>query len=221
MKRAKTLLFKRGGMGASDGGPMPDRMIRELSTVVGTMISPFEEGVKRPGVISYGLTHYGYDFRVADEFVVFPEWSASKLIDPKDMNPEGSGEHVKLGEARMSVYGRGWVLQLPPHSMALGHTVETFDIPEDVIAFAYGKSTYCRCGLILNMSPFEPGWKGQSTLCLVNPTVSTISVYANEGIGQLVFHLGYEVCSSPYNMKGGKYQDARGILGPTVDKEKT
>jgi dCTP deaminase len=192
------------------GGVMPDRIIQAMASK--GMIRPFEEGVDRPGRISYGLTHYGYDVRLASEFISFAEWNASKRIDPKTLEPLEDGEAVvptDLGvdhDDETGLHTR--YLCLPPHSMALGYTVEYLDIPEDVVATVEGKFTYAKCGLIVSCPPLEPGWSGQPLLCLVNPTVSTIKVYADEGIAQVQFHIGYDACQTSYNDKRGNTEES-------------
>jgi dCTP deaminase len=188
-------------------GILPDFIIRHLAQDHG-MISPFEEGTKREGKISYGLTHYGYDFRLGYENYLFAEWGANKLIDPKQMVPKEDGEYVEVDSDCILV---------PPHSMLLGQTIEEWNIPEDVVAEARGKSTYARCGLIVNTTPFEPGWRGKATICILNPTVSSIRVYPGEGIGQMMFHVGLAAPEQGYHQKSGKYQDSQGVTGSTVD----
>lgn len=165
------------------------------------MITPFALGERRPGKLSYGLTSYGYDFRIGEEFQIFSP--AGGVIDPKNFDPNICHRVVAVD---------GYV-DIPPHSFALSHTVERFCIPRDIITVCVGKSTYARCALFLNITPFEPEWEGHATIEMANPTALPIRVYANEGAGQLIFlQAGVDeegvrlVCGTSYLDKGGKYQ---------------
>ena len=168
------------------------------------MIEPFEDRQVREGVVSYGLSSYGYDIRVADEFKVFTNIN-STVVDPKNF------------DARSFVDVKTDICIIPPNSFALAKTVEYFRIPRDVLTVCVGKSTYARCGLIVNVTPFEPEWEGFVTLEISNTTPLPARIYANEGIAQLVFFRGEKVCEKSYADKGGKYQDQKGLTLPKVD----
>ena len=171
---------------------MPDKWIKQMA-LEHDMIKPFAEGEKRPGVISYGVSSYGYDFRVADEFKIFTNL-ANSTVDPKNFNADAFCEF------------QGDVCVIPPNSFVLARTVEHFKIPRDIITIAVGKSTYARVGIILNVTPFEPEWEGFATLELSNSTPKPVKVYANEGIGQLLFLKADSECEVSYADKQGKYQ---------------
>jgi dCTP deaminase len=163
------------------------RMAREQK-----MISPFEEKQVRKGVISYGLSSYGYDIRVADEFKLFTD-IYSTLVDPKKFDPK-SFVDIKAKS-----------IIIPPNSFALARTVEYFRIPRNVMTVCLGKSTYARCGIIVNVTPFEPEWEGTATLEISNTTPLPAKIYANEGIAQVLFFESDEVCETSYADKKGKY----------------
>jgi dCTP deaminase len=167
------------------------------------MIEPFEEGQIRNGVISYGTSSYGYDIRVADEFKIFTNIN-SAIVDPKNFDP------------RSMVDFRGEVCIIPPNSFALGRTVEYFRIPSNVLTICLGKSTYARCGIIVNVTPFEPEWEGYVTLEISNTTPLPAKIYANEGIAQVLFFEGDEPCEMTYAMKKGKYQGQQSIMLPKL-----
>ena len=167
------------------------------------MIEPFEDRQVRQGVISYGLSSYGYDMRVADEFKVFTNIN-STVVDPKNF------------DARSFVDVHAEVCIIPPNSFALAKTVEYFRIPRDVLTVCVGKSTYARCGLIVNVTPFEPEWEGFVTLEISNTTPLPAKVYANEGISQVLFFQSDEVCEVSYADKKGKYQGQRGLTLPRL-----
>jgi len=167
------------------------------------MIEPFEEGQIRNGVISYGTSSYGYDIRVADEFKIFTNIN-SAIVDPKNFDP------------RSMVDFRGEVCIIPPNSFALGRTVEYFRIPSNVLTICLGKSTYARCGIIVNVTPFEPEWEGYVTLEISNTTPLPAKIYANEGIAQVLFFEGDEPCDITYAMKKGKYQGQQSIMLPKL-----
>jgi dCTP deaminase len=167
------------------------------------MIEPFEDRQVREGVVSYGLSSYGYDIRVADEFKVFTNIN-STVVDPKNF------------DARSFVDVRAPVCIIPPNSFALGKTVEYFRIPRDVLTVCVGKSTYARCGLIVNVTPFEPEWEGFVTLEISNTTPLPAKVYANEGIAQVLFFQGDEPCEVSYADKKGKYQGQQGLTLPKL-----
>ncbi len=167
------------------------------------MIEPFEDRQVRAGVISYGLSSYGYDIRVADEFKVFTNIN-STVVDPKNF------------DERSFVDVRADVCIIPPNSFALAKTIEYFRIPRDVLTVCVGKSTYARCGLIVNVTPFEPEWEGYVTLEISNTTPLPAKVYANEGISQVLFFQSDEPCEVSYADKKGKYQGQRGLTLPRL-----
>jgi dCTP deaminase len=181
-----------------------DTQIREL---IG--IEPFEENTKRPGRVSYGVSSYGYDIRVGSVFKVFTNVN-SQIIDPKNFS-ERSFVTVDTRKE-----GSDHVL-IPPNSFALCETVEYVSIPRDCLAICVGKSTYARCGIIVNVTPIEPEWRGRITLEISNTTPLPAKIYANEGIAQLLFFKGDRVCAVSYADKRGKYQDQPGLTLPRVD----
>ena len=167
------------------------------------MIEPFEDRQVRKGVVSYGLSSYGYDIRVADEFKVFTNIN-STVVDPKNF------------DARSFVDIKADICIIPPNSFALAKTVEYFRIPRDVLTVCVGKSTYARCGLIVNVTPFEPEWEGFVTLEISNTTPLPAKIYANEGIAQVLFFQSDEVCEVSYKDKKGKYQRQQGLTLPRL-----
>ena len=184
-----------------------DRWIRRMAEQHG-MIEPFEAGqVKHAGdghrIVSYGTSSYGYDVRCAREFKIFTNIN-STIVDPKAFDPSS---FVDI-EADVCI--------IPPNSFALAKTVEYFRIPRDVLTVCVGKSTYARCGLIVNVTPFEPEWEGFVTLEISNTTPLPAKVYANEGIAQVLFFESDEVCEVSYKDKAGKYQAQRGITLPRM-----
>lgn len=185
-----------------------DSQIREL---VG--IEPFQEGGKRPGKVSWGVSSYGYDVRVGARFKIFtptPRTGGITVVDPKAFSDE------LFVEIDCAEQGTDHVV-IPPNSFCLCETVETFDIPRDVLVICVGKSTYARCGLIVNVTPLEPEWRGKVTLEISNTTPLPARVYANEGIAQFIFLKGDRVCAVSYADKAGKYQDQGGLTLPKVD----
>ncbi|MBU6475119.1 MAG: dCTP deaminase [Alphaproteobacteria bacterium] len=180
---------------------MPDTWIREQAKQ--GMITPFEERLKREGTISYGLSSYGYDCRVSDEFMIFTNVD-NAVVDPKNFSP-ASFVTRKTG-----------VCIIPPNSFVLARTVETFKVPRDVLVVCLGKSTYARCGLIVNVTPLEPEWQGQVTLEISNTTPLPAKVYANEGIAQFLFFKGASVCEISYADRAGKYMDQKGVTLPRM-----
>ena len=169
------------------------------------MISPFASGqvrhTEQGKVISYGTYSYGYDVRCADEFKVFTNIN-SVIVDPKNFDPS-SFVDVKSD-----------VCIIPPNSFALARTVEYFKIPRDVLTVCLGKSTYARCGIIVNVTPLEPEWEGHVTLEFSNTTPLPAKIYANEGVAQMLFFGGDEVCETSYKDRGGKYQGQQGVTLP-------
>jgi dCTP deaminase len=179
-----------------------DRWIKRMALEHG-MIKPFEDRQVRQGVISYGLSSYGYDIRVADEFKIFTNINTT-VIDPKSFDP------------RSFVDLKADVCIVPPNSFALARTVEYFRIPRDVITVCLGKSTYARCGIIVNVTPFEPEWEGHVTIEISNTTPLPAKIYANEGIAQVLFFQSDEPCAKSYKDKKGKYQAQRGVTLPKL-----
>lgn len=181
---------------------MPDHWIRKQALEHG-MISPFEERMKRDGVISYGLSSYGYDCRLSDEFMIFTNVD-NAIVDPKQFNPSSF------------VTRKTDVCVIPPNSFVLCRTVETFKVPRDVLVVCLGKSTYARCGLIVNVTPLEPEWEGQVTLEISNTTPLPAKVYANEGIAQFLFFKGESACEVSYADRAGKYMGQKGVTLPRM-----
>jgi dCTP deaminase len=179
-----------------------DRWIRWMA-LEHKMIDPFEDRQVREGVISYGLSSYGYDTRVAEEFRIFTNVN-STIVDPK------------FFDARSFVEFKGPVCIIPPNSFALGRSVEYFRIPRDVLTICLGKSTYARCGIIVNVTPFEPEWEGYVTLEISNTTPLPAKIYANEGLCQVIFFQSDEPCEVSYKDKKGKYQAQKGIVLPRI-----
>lgn len=183
-------------------GIMPDHWIRDMAVNHG-MIEPFTEKQKRDGVISYGLSSYGYDARCSEEFMIFTNVD-NALVDPKDFSHQSFVERI------------GPVCIIPPNSFALTRSVEYFRIPNDVLVICLGKSTYARCGLIVNVTPLEPGWEGHVTLEISNTTPLPAKVYANEGICQFLFFKGSSPCEVSYADRSGKYMGQRGVTLPKL-----
>jgi dCTP deaminase len=179
-----------------------DRWIRRMC-LEHQMITPFEEKQVRAGVISYGISSYGYDLRIADEFKIFTNVNAT-MVDPKHVDPASMVDF------------RGPVAVIPPNSFALGRSVEYFRIPRTVLCACVGKSTYARCGIITNVTPFEPEWEGYVTLEISNTTPLPARIYANEGIAQVLFFESDEPCETSYKDKAGKYQKQEGITLPRL-----
>jgi dCTP deaminase len=183
-------------------GLKPDHWIAKMAQDK-RMIEPFEASQVRDGVISYGVSSYGYDIRVADEFKIFTN-VYSAIVDPKDFTP-----------ASMIDF-KGDVCIIPPNSFALARTVEYFRIPRNVLTVCVGKSTYARCGIIVNVTPFEPEWEGYVTLEISNTTPLPAKIYANEGIAQVLFFEADEECRISYADKKGKYQKQQHIELPKM-----
>lgn len=195
-----------------------DSQIREL-----VKIEPFAAAQKRPGRISFGVSSYGYDIRVGTKFKIFtptPRSGGVTIVDPKAFHNDLFVEIDTDQRAPKGGWGTGQDAAhviIPPNSFALCETVEVIEIPRDVLAICVGKSTYARCGLVLNVTPLEPEWRGKVTLEISNTTPLPAKVYANEGIGQLIFLKADMVCETSYADKGGKYQDQSGLTLPKVD----
>ena len=181
---------------------LSDRWIRDKALNHG-MIEPFVEAQRREGCISYGLSSYGYDARVADEFKIFTNVD-SAVVDPKNF------------AANSFVDRKTDVCIIPPNSFALARTVEYFRVPRDVLVICLGKSTYARCGIIVNVTPFEPEWEGYVTLEFSNTTPLPAKIYANEGVAQVIFFESDEVCETSYRDRGGKYQGQKGVTLPKI-----
>lgn len=185
-------------------GILPDHWIREQAKK--GMIDPYEEKQVAEGQISYGVSSYGYDARVAPEFKIFTNVD-SVIIDPKNFH-ESSFVNRDTD-----------VCILPPNSFALGRTVEYFRIPRDVLVICLGKSTYARCGIIVNVTPLEPEWEGHVTLEFSNTTPLPAKIYANEGICQFLFYKGDSMCETSYKDRAGKYMGQKGVTLPKILKK--
>ncbi len=189
---------------------LADHQIEQLVKIV-----PFERAQKRPGRISYGASSYGYDVRVGTKFKIFtptPITGDIAVVDPKSF----SDEMMVEVDVATKPADKQYVI-IPPNSFVLCETVEYIEIPRDVLAICVGKSTYARCGLIVNVTPLEPEWRGKVTLEISNTTPLPARVYANEGVAQLIFLKADQVCRTSYADKGGKYQDQGGLTLPKVD----
>jgi dCTP deaminase len=179
-----------------------DRWIKKMAHEH-RMIEPFVDSQTGAGVVSYGVSSYGYDIRVADEFKVFTN-VYNTVVDPKNFDP------------RSFVDIKAEVCVIPPNSFALARTIEYFRIPRDILTVCVGKSTYARCGIIVNVTPFEPEWEGHVTIEISNTTPLPARIYANEGIAQVLFFQGDEPCEVSYRDKKGKYQAQRGVTLPKI-----
>ena len=183
-------------------GLKPDHWIRKMALERG-MIEPFAEKQVREGVISYGVSSYGYDMRVSNQFKIFTN-VRSAIVDPKNFSPDSFVDF------------EGDVCIIPPNSFALSRSVEYFRIPRSTLTVCLGKSTYARCGLIVNVTPFEPEWEGFVTLEISNTTPLPAKIYANEGIAQVLFFEADEECEVSYADKKGKYQGQTGVTLPKL-----
>ncbi len=183
-------------------GLKPDHWIRKMA-LEQNMIDPFEPGQVRDGMISYGVSSYGYDIRVTDEFKIFTNVH-SAIVDPKKFDTKSMVDY------------KGDVCVIPPNSFALARTVEYFRIPRGVLTVCLGKSTYARCGIIVNVTPFEPEWEGFVTLEISNTTPLPAKIYSNEGIAQVLFFEADEECEVSYADKKGKYQKQQSIVLPKL-----
>jgi dCTP deaminase len=187
-------------------GIKSDKWIRRMAETQ-RMIEPFEPNqVKRNGngaIVSYGTSSYGYDIRCSDEFKIFTNIN-STIVDPKRF------------DEKSFVDFKGEVCIIPPNSFALARTVEYFRVPRDVLVLCLGKSTYARCGIIVNVTPLEPEWEGHVTLEFSNTTPLPAKIYANEGVAQVIFIEGDEVCEVSYKDRGGKYQGQKGVTLPKI-----
>ena len=181
---------------------LSDRWIKKMA-LEKEMIKPFISEQKREKIISYGLSSFGYDARVSNEFKIFTDVD-SAMVDPKNFNNNSF------------VSRKGDVCIIPPNSFALASTVEYFKIPKDILVICLGKSTYARCGIIVNVTPLEPGWEGHVTLEFSNTTPLPAKIYANEGAAQFVFLKGNEEPSITYEKRNGKYMKQSGVTLPKV-----
>jgi len=180
------------------GGLLSDEQIQEMRIVDPCILeSP-------PGVVSYGLTSYGYDMRIGHDFKVFTPGPHNIVVDPKGIDP------------RAFIDFNGDICIIPPNSFALGVSVETFTIPRSVLGICMGKSTYARCGIVVNVTPLEPEWRGHVTIEISNTTPLPAKIYAGEGISQVIFIKGTRNCFTSYKDKSGRYQDQKGITLPFV-----
>jgi dCTP deaminase len=180
---------------------LSDTWIRQAA--LNSKMKPFEESQRHEGVISYGLSSYGYDARVSDEFKIFTNVD-SATVDPKDFSSNGLVDR------------KGPFCIIPPNSFALACTVEYFRIPRDVLVICLGKSTYARCGIIINVTPLEPEWEGHVTLEFSNTTPLPAKIYANEGVCQFLFLKGEQTCEVSYKDRKGKYMKQEGVTLPHV-----
>lgn len=183
-------------------GLKSDIWIRDMA-LEHSMIEPFSQVQVGKGVVSFGLSSYGYDIRVSDEYKIFTNLN-STVVDPKSF------------DERNVIDFKGDVAIIPPNSFALARTVEYFKMPRDTLAICVGKSTYARCGIIVNVTPFEPEFEGHITIEISNTTPLPAKIYSNEGIAQVLFLQGDEVCENSYRDKKGKYQSQEGITLPKI-----
>ncbi len=181
---------------------MSDKWIKKMS-MEQDMISPFVDGQKKDGTISYGVSSYGYDARVSNEFKIFTNVN-SGIVDPKIFKKDSF------------VTKKGKECIIPPNSFALASTMEYFKIPENILVICLGKSTYARCGIIVNVTPLEPGWEGHVTLEFSNTTPLPAKIYANEGVAQFVFLRGNEKPQTTYANRKGKYMKQKGVTLPRI-----
>lgn len=182
----------------------PDHWIEKMAKEHG-MIEPFENSQKSMGVISYGVSAYGYDMRIADEFKIFRQ--SNEFSDPKNM----SDDHFETVKSDVCV--------IPPNSFVLARSVEYFRIPRNVITITTGKSTYARCGIIVNVTPFEPEWEGFVTISISNTSSVPAKIYANEGLAQVLFFESDDDCRTSYADKKGKYQAQQKITGAKINQK--
>ena len=180
-----------------------DRWIEKMSKECG-MIQPFEKNKVKNSEISFGLSSFGYDIRVSDEYKIFTNINNS-IVDPKNFDSNSFVDY------------KGDICIVPPNSFALARSIEYFKIPRNVLTICVGKSTYARCGIIVNVTPFEPEWEGYVTLEISNTTPLPAKIYSNEGLCQVLFFESDEECQNSYKDKSGKYQGQRGITIPRID----
>ncbi|MEO1290010.1 MAG: dCTP deaminase [Chloroflexota bacterium] len=183
-------------------GLKPDHWIRKMAQEHG-MIEPFAEGETRPSIISYGVSSYGYDMRISNEYKIFTNVH-SAIVDPKDFDPKSFVDF------------EGDVCIIPPNSFVLARSIEYFRVPRNILCICLGKSTFARCGLIVNVTPFEPEFEGHITIEISNTTPLPAKVYSNEGISQVLFYEADEECEVSYADRKGKYQGQRGVTPPRM-----
>ena len=181
---------------------LSDKWIKKMA--LEGMISPFEENQVRKGKISYGLSSFGYDARVSNEFKIFTNVNGPEIVDPKNFKP------INFVTKKVSE------CIIPPNSFVLASTIEYFKIPKDVLVICLGKSTYARCGIIVNVTPLEPGWEGNVTLEFSNTTPLPAKIYANEGVAQFIFLKGNEKPEITYSDRKGKYMGQVGVTLPKI-----
>ncbi len=198
----KTVGTAEGTMEGAIMGVLPDHWIRKMA-LEHEMISPFEDRLHREGVVSYGLSSYGYDARCSTEFKIFTNVD-SAVVDPKAFSEKSFVDRSTD------------ICVIPPNSFALARTVEYFKIPDDVLVICLGKSTYARCGIIVNVTPLEPGWEGHVTLEFSNTTPLPAKIYANEGVAQFIFLKGDSPCEVTYRSRSGKYMSQTGVTLPRL-----
>lgn len=179
-------------------GVRADHWIEKLARQEG-MIEPFESSLASQGLISFGISSYGYDFRLSDKYKL-PRNMGETVLDPKNLSAGFFSDH----QADHCI--------IPPNSFVLGHSLEYFRIPRNVLAICTGKSTYARCGVLVNVTPFEPEWEGHATVSISNTGALPVKIYSGEGIAQLVFLAANELCQTSYGDRKGKYQAQRGIV---------
>lgn len=192
----------RWGLKLKNNMVLSDKEIKQYVEKSG-MISPFTESQVKKGVISFGVSSYGYDFRIADDFKIFTNVN-NAIVDPKNF------------DSKSFVDFKGEICIIPPNSFVLGRSVEYFKIPRDVIGICLGKSTYARCGIIVNVTPLEPCWQGYITVEISNTTPLPAKIYAKEGICQIIFIRGSAMCEVSYEDRKGKYQKQEGLTLPKV-----
>ena len=181
---------------------LSDRWIKKMSKSTG-MIKPFVDKQNRRGKVSFGLSSYGYDARVSNDFKIFTNVN-STIVDPKNFKKDGF------------ISKKSNICVIPPNSFALARTVEYFKIPKNVLVICLGKSTYARCGIIVNVTPLEPGWEGHVTLEFSNTTPLPAKIYANEGVAQFIFLKGNEKPNVSYAERNGKYMGQKGVTLPKI-----
>jgi dCTP deaminase len=183
---------------------MPDSWIIKMATEQ-RLIEPFAEAQVREQTISYGVSSYGYDFRIADEFKILNPGRQDMTIDPKNL------------DSQLFIEFKGNECIIPPHQFVIARSIEYFRIPRDILTICFGKSTYSRCGIVVNITPFEPEWEGHVTFSVHNISPMPAKIYANEGIAQVVFLKADSICQVSYKDKKGKYQGQSGITLSKID----
>jgi len=187
---------------ASAGRILVDWEIRDFAKKY-RMIEPFEEGLRTEGMISYGLSSMGYDIRISDEYKIFTNVRTA-IVDPKQFSHDSFVDY------------RGSICVIPPNSFALGRSIEYFRLPRQILGICLGKSSYARCGIVVNITPLEPSWEGYLTIEISNTTPLPARIYSAEGIAQVLFFQAGSICETSYADRKGKYQGQRGITLPRV-----